>query len=442
VALSDIVRVTVTTESAKVLRAGFGVPLILSCNATWLDLVRFYTSADGLLADGFTTDMPEYKMASAIFAQTPAPARVAVGKRGNKPTQRFKVTVSLVANATAYKLEVNGEEVTFTSDANATNDEIIAGLVTAFNLETSTLTASAQGVVGSQHMQLLGDSAGSWDDVEILDVEKGLLAIAQDNDDNSVDTDLAAIKVFDGTWYAVLNPWNSKDSIEEIAAWVETNKKLFIAQTCDTEVITVADSIATDVAKTLKTATYFRTALIYHPKVAAFADAAWGGKMLPEDPGSETWKFKTLAGVPAVKFTETHLVNLQAKYCNWYETVAGVNITQEGKVSGNEWIDVIRFRDWLEARIGERIFGRLTTSKKVPFTDHGVTTIVGDVTAQLAEGIRVGGLAKDPEPTVTAPKVADISVLDRANRHLPDVEFSARLAGAIHTLDISGVVSP
>jgi hypothetical protein len=40
-----------------------------------------------------------------------------------------------------------------------------------------------------------------------------------------------------------------------------------------------------------------------------------------------------------------------------------------------------------------------------------------------------------------APKVKDVSSADRANRVLPDVTFSATLAGAIHAVEILGTIS-
>jgi hypothetical protein len=42
---------------------------------------------------------------------------------------------------------------------------------------------------------------------------------------------------------------------------------------------------------------------------------------------------------------------------------------------------------------------------------------------------------------VSAPDVADVSTTDRANRILPDVTFSCRLAGAFHFVEIAGTVS-
>ena len=56
-------------------------------------------------------------------------------------------------------------------------------------------------------------------------------------------------------------------------------------------------------------------------------------------------------------------------------------------------------------------------------------------------GILDGGLAADPAPVVTAPKVADVAAADKVARRLPDIDFTATLAGAVHEVVISGVIS-
>jgi hypothetical protein len=118
-----------------------------------------------------------------------------------------------------------------------------------------------------------------------------------------------------------------------------------------------------------------------------------------------------------------------------------VNVTNGGKVSSNEFADVIRFRDWLKAQIAEDVFAALAGADKIPFTDAGVSVIEGLVRDVLKRGIAVGGLADDPAPEVTVPLVADVSSANKTARLLPDVKFTATLAGAIHKTTISGVVS-
>ena len=118
-----------------------------------------------------------------------------------------------------------------------------------------------------------------------------------------------------------------------------------------------------------------------------------------------------------------------------------MNVTTFGITASGEYVDITRFIDWLDARIKERIFGVLANNAKVPYTDAGVDLMRGQVLAQLQQGITAGGLAADPAPTVQAPLVADIDPADKANRNLPDITFQATLAGAIHQLEISGVLS-
>ena len=85
------------------------------------------------------------------------------------------------------------------------------------------------------------------------------------------------------------------------------------------------------------------------------------------------------------------------------------------------------------------IFNALVTSKKIPYTDAGVGIVVGLIDAVLAYCYKKQLI--DSGWSVDAPKVADISTIDRAARLLPDVTFQARMQGAIHEITIAGTVS-
>lgn len=437
--LQDIAQVTITTQTAKAQAAGFGVPLILSANAAWAERTRTYTDLTGVGAD-FATTTPEYKAAAALFSQNPRPPKVVIGRLANKPTQRWSIGVASVLNLTTYKVRVGANTASFTSDGTATNDEIVAGLVAAINaLAGDTVTASAVGSAGAQTVQLLGDAPANWNDVEVLDLN--LLSIAQTHADPGVAADLAAILLENTTWYAIVNAYNSLAMVTAIAVWAEANGKLFLASTQDSAVITTAKSGTDDVGEALQAAAYARTALMYHPATGSFIGAAWAGRLLPLDPGSETWAYKALAGVAQYTLTPTQRANALAKNVNIYETVAGLPMTNTGIVSAGEYIDVIRFRDWLVARIQERVASLLANANKVPFTDAGIAQVEAEVRAQLREGVGVGGLSENPMPKVTVPKAKDVSSADKAARTLRNVQFDAVLAGAIHSLVISGTVS-
>ena len=53
--LQDVVDVQVSTTSVRVSQAGFGIPLILSHSATWVERTRKYKSLDDVGADFAST---------------------------------------------------------------------------------------------------------------------------------------------------------------------------------------------------------------------------------------------------------------------------------------------------------------------------------------------------------------------------------------------------
>lgn len=435
--LSDIVDVTITTESAQVRAKGYGIPLILSATAAFGDRVRAFFDLAELTAAGLGAATPEYKAAQALFSQSPRPEKVLIGRCVNRPTQRHKVTIVLVQNATTYTLKVDGTEVSFTSDANATVDEIRTGLKAAIDALAKPITVTNE--IGTSEITITNNAAGGWTRFEVLDVN--LLGIVQDHADPGLAADLDAIKAVNDEWYGLSYLFPSAACVTSIAAWVEANGKLYVQTSQETKIITTAAGGATDIAKVLQTAAYMRTAIIYHPDNGAFSDFAWLGKCLPLDPGSETWKFKRLSGVATTNLTPTHVANAKAKNANYYYEIAGVPTTADGKVAGNDWIDSIRGRDWIESGMAEKIFTSLSNAKKVPYTDAGIAVIEAGVRAQLMQAVSVGLIAEDPAFTVTVPKASAALPADKSARILRNVLFEATLAGAIHEIRIQGRVS-
>lgn len=79
--LRDIINVTIDRQTNAVSRAGFGTVLIVGSDwpAAATDRIRFYSSLTALEND-FPVTTAAYRCAAAAFAQTPGPARVAVGR--------------------------------------------------------------------------------------------------------------------------------------------------------------------------------------------------------------------------------------------------------------------------------------------------------------------------------------------------------------------------
>ena len=89
----------------------------------------------------------------------------------------------------------------------------------------------------------------------------------------------------------------------------------------------------------------------------------------------------------------------------------------------------------------------LVNNEKVPYTDAGIAIVEGAIRQSLRQGQVNGGIApveydeegnKNLGYTVTVPLAANISANQKATRILQDVTFTARLAGAIHVVEIRG----
>jgi len=426
-------------------RAGFGIPLILSHTATWTERTRTYGSFADVTAD-FASGTPEYISAQAIFAQSPHPEQIMIGRASLQPTQKYVIGVNSVIDSHAYKVNVSGTGVTAatataTSSTGTDNDTIVGLLVTALNgITGANYTAAATGSTGSKVVTVTGNAAANWFSLELQNVAE--LTIKQTHIDPGVTTDLDAILLESDAWYALHTMFNSNAYVLAAAAWVETNGKLYLVDVNETESINVAvGSSPTDTLYQLFQQSYNRTAGSYYSRPAAMFSAAWMGRVLPDEPGSETWKFKTLSGIAPMHLTATQRVNLRARKANSYTTIAGVNKTWEGSLAGGNFgfIDATRGLDWLEDDMTKGVFGALSGAEKIPYTDPGIAIIRNEVKASLKRAVSKGIVNDDF--TISVPKVADISASDKALRKLPDVKFEASLQGAIHEVEIHGVVS-
>lgn len=450
--LSDVAVVSVSTTGVPVSRPGFGTTLIADPCLAWgasNDRARVYKSTAAMLVDGFTVNDAAYKAAAAIFAQQSpaAPTRVKVGRRANKPTQHWTITPT-AQDLTKYTVTVDGVDFSFTSGAGTTVALIVAGLKAAIDAGAPAGIVTAN-IGPNTALGLTASVAGGWHGVRCMRADVPTaphpqLAVLQDQADPGIAADLAAILAADADWYGLVLTHTSKAEILAAAAWVETNEKLFVQATQDSDARTTAPGGA-DVMASAKAQSYFRSSLCYHPDNGAFLGAAIQGARLPTDPGTENWMMTSLAGVSSVYLTAQEQQNIQGKNGNYYyEVVSGAPIFAPGKVAGNEWIDVIRVRDWVKVNMGFDILGlqqrMAALGKKVSYDDPGLASIQNVGLARLTNGERVGALVSGSS-FFNVPRAADVSAADRASRTLNGAAFGAKLTGAINLVNIAGVLA-
>lgn len=242
-------------------------------------------------------------------------------------------------------------------------------------------------------------------------------------------------------FYFTLLASRVQDDIKEMASWTGANQRLFITQADVGDSVTSIETLAGEISSS-------RVGLYAHNGGSSgddpYLDAAIVGRMAPTDPGSATWKFKTLNGVPASTYSNTDENTLLDANVNSYMLRMGVNMTNEGKETTGGFIDIQRAKDWLKARIEEEIFFLLYNSEKVSYDATGIAQVVGALKSVLKRAVRQKIIALDDEDNgmwdVTVPTREQISKVDIANRLLPDIDFVATVAGAVHTVEVEGVL--
>jgi len=440
--LESIVKVTISASARGVSKKSFGVIMVAGYHTAWLERYRVYTLGTALadlVSDGIPATSPIYRAVKSAASNTPKSDKIVVGRLVSKFEHKgtFTVVTGSVETGKVYSLTVTspgGDDtvVSYTALAGDTETIVAAALASALN-GISDLTSTNTAAVVSWE----ADNAGeAW---MFAGMDINLLEYKDTTTDSSLVTELGQITTLYPDYYGlILADAPSAARITAIAAATETQERIFGALTHDSD--NTDSGSSTCIAAVLKAASHFRTFCFYSEDQKSHGAACWMGGRFPIAPGASTWAYKPLSGTIVDTLTTNQLTGLDAHNANYYVELAGTPCTIDGKMAAGEWIDVIRGRDWLVARLRERQAYLLLNKPKIPFTDGGVKLITAQVQAQLEEGVGADYLSPDPEPFVTAPKVADVSAVNKTARVLPDVYFEATLAGAIHEMIINGVL--
>lgn len=436
--LDDIVSVQIALQTAGVVRGDFGTPMIVAPLMTFPERVRVYTSYNAASEDNLPPAL--LTALSDCFGQIPRPRQVKVGRR---VVLKAVIEVANLIALGTYSFKVNGESYSYTADGTPTKAEIATGLALAVTSDTDeVITATAVG--DTVEIAWIG-AVGS---VELLtNLQWGTISPLAAS--SAVADDLDAILDEDSAWYGLVLTERVKQTQLDAAAWTEANDRLFITATNEADVLNPA--LATDLISVLKNTRYYRTAVLYHTNAATeYPDAAWAGRVFTIKPGGETWALKSLASVTPSPLTSTQKQTVVSKGGNTFEFYQEqIALTNPGKVAAGEWIDVIRFRDWLKDTIQVNMTQMMINRDKVPYTDAGIQLCVNNLRKSLQEGQNVGGIAPDeldannntvPGFVITYPRSVELAPSIKASRTL-SLGFTARLAGAIHVVEITGALA-
>lgn len=268
-----------------------------------------------------------------------------------------------------------------------------------------------------------------------------ILGVAYNNETDEPATLISALNELIKTkndFFYLVSTEQEKEEIEALDSWIGSRSKFYFVTTTK------------EVVDTLKTAMSRNTIVLAHDKPEQYAAEALVGEVASLDVGSFTLTFTQLNGIEPASYDSVEIDAIEAKNAITYIRQGGVNIVSKGTTMAGEHFDVVQAEYFLEARIAERVFGLLTRVRKVPFTTNGIGMTVAEVDNVLQENVEnlqtgTGIIARNtdgaPLYSITIPDINSISKNDKANRILPDIPWSATIAGAIEKVKINGVLS-
>ena len=442
--LNRVVSVNIALNTAGISTLGFSTLLIVGPHTHSLNRVEIYTDADDMLADGFSASDTLYLFAVDAFAQTPRPAQVKIGRQlvDSVNVTAANVTAAGVYTVTVKTKDANGNVISAPysyTNSGGTAAAIATGIKALIDADSSAAVTAA---VSGNDLELTAVTTGTSFSV----VVSANMTTTVGTVTETVADMMAAITAEDNDWYGWAFTSRVQADILAAAAWTEAHTKLFGTSVAEAGAIDA--SVSSDTISQLYASNYFRTFAFYHAKAATESiEAALMARCFSILPGGETWANKRLASISADNLTETQFNAVKSKNGNTFEKFRNISITQRGMVAGGEWIDIIRFRDWLQEEITVNVFSALVNNNKVPYTDEGIAIIENQIRSALDLGTKRGGIAPDEYDengdinrgyVIEVPLASSISANQKASRILDDVHFTARVAGAIHVVKIYG----
>lgn len=303
---------------------------------------------------------------------------------------------------------------------------------------------------------------------------------------NATGTDISALMgILEGTGAKTIARQPAETIAECVAKFIDLSSKwygLYIAETIsDDEVLAVAGLIQsddvsriyahttqntavldadnnTDIASRLKAAAFGTTCVQYSSQSPYAAVSILGRAFTVNFAGWRTTitiKFKQEPGIVAETLTQTQALTLQQKNCNVFVNYDNdTAILQEGVMCNADFFDERHGLDWLQNYVQTNYYNRLyTSSTKVPQTDEGITDLLTNVEASLAQGAENGLIAPgvwggdgfgalNTGDTLTkgyyvySPPIAQQAQAEREARKAPVMQVAIKLAGAVHFGDV------
>lgn len=434
VKIDEVVDVVVSLGSPTISTAVFDVPLFVAGHASFTERFRIYTSADGILED-FVQDSPVYNFAVNAFSGKAAPTYIYVGRRA---ISDFVLTPT-VQDDVDYTVTIQSGAIlktfTFDSGTGATATSIVAGLTALIDADLD-LTGK---VTTSGTTTLILTPVGT----EPLSVSTSANQTMAPTYTETAVTATTAIRAIDSKQFFLSADDHTEVTITALADYATAEKMKYIWSTSDADVQNAA--VLDDIASQMQDASYPSLGFYAADADTDFPEGGIIGAVASNQAGTYTLEYSTMPSVVVGDYSATERKAMNDKFISYYDTIASVNSVFNSRQSDGQFLDTGIFTLWLEARLGEEVFATIKRetdlNRKVSYDRAGKQKIDQAIWAVLNRGLANGSISPDIKPIVRIPDNSEISLADRANRHLPDVVVELLYSNAVHTVKIRAYVS-
>lgn len=184
-----------------------------------------------------------------------------------------------------------------------------------------------------------------------------------------------------------------------------------------------------------------RTVLIY----GINSNASVVGETAGRKVGSFTYKNLIVKGVVPTDLSSTQLETLTEGNTLAIVKKAGDIVTSEGITSSGEYIDVVDSEDYIIQQITYRTQKLLNGSAKIPYDNNGIAMLETVTNNVLQECYNNGMIADNedgsPAFSVNFTKRENTNETDISARKYIGGQFTFKIAGAIHEVEITGEIT-
>lgn len=259
--------------------------------------------------------------------------------------------------------------------------------------------------------------------------EIAMIGVLYDADPTKLVVTLNTLIDTENDWYFLMCTENSNDVVQALSEWIDTQMKMYFVTTQDLTAPSLLESE--------------QTVVMYHETEDAYVAEGLVSLAATSNPGSLSFKFKTVNGVQASKITSTELAQLHEDGGFSYVRKMGVLQTTEGITTSKEYIDVVMGAHYIQSRMEEECMYLAINNKKISYDNTGIAMLAGVCRDVLTRATDMDIILRDDETnkgvfTIDITKREDVSKNDIANRIYNGIKWTASLAGAIHSGTITG----